>query len=177
MKHLLILFLLIPALTFGQMVKSGVVTAQVVAAPAGCTASMISNGCFDDGATDWTAGTGWTIANGEATCDTLNNGWLTLIQTSGDMATDIVAGATYTLEFDLTVLEGGSGFGARMDIKTAGPTYYPLSAPANYDEGHITITLTAAGYVDETGIAIRRYIELPTNQYIMHIDNIVLTAD
>ena len=95
---------------------------------------LVTNGNFDTD-TDWTKGTGWTIADGSASYDASGTSALTSASTS------IVSGKIYRLKFKITT----SGF-ARLNFTTDGSQslFQPNgNSLNNFADGEYTFYLSA----------------------------------
>jgi hypothetical protein len=86
-----------------------------------CEAQIhLTNTGFDTD-TDWTKGTGWTIANGVADCDGTQTANSALTQTIG--AGLLASGYPYKIQFDLVTFTAGSIWGTAGQNTTQAITY------------------------------------------------------
>jgi len=116
MKRLLLLFLLVPALSFGQKA----LTFQGVGHNVG-TDSEFNTAC----GVNWTCGTGWTITGGVGIADVSSNGWY--IQQAG-LTT---AGKIYKLTFTIVSRTNG---GVKIRLGNTGDWGTTRSAVGTYTE-------------------------------------------
>ena len=96
---------------------------------------VLSNGNFLNSDTDWTLGTGWTVASGVLTYLASGTSTLTTTQVEADQLIALTVGEDYWVEFD-AVLTDGNGF--TISLGSAATALITQS-------GHYRIKVTAAG--------------------------------
>lgn len=119
----------------------------------------VTNGDFAAD-TDWTKGTGWSIAAGVASCDGSQSGASSLLQESWNQQNGgIELGATYEVTFTISNYSAGvvyslTGSGASATARSANGTYTEVMECAGNTRIYLLADASFAGDIDNVSVCL-----------------------